>query len=66
VRHAPADFVSTGVTSDGAPYLGPVATDSRGLLRWIDVPVLLTPAVRDVLFKPTKEATWVSPTSKTC
>jgi chemotaxis-related protein WspB len=66
VRHAPSDFVSTGVTSDGAPYLGPVATDARGLLRWIEVPVLLTPAVRDVLFKPTKEGTWVSPTSKTC
>jgi chemotaxis-related protein WspB len=66
VRRAPTDFVSTGVTTDGAPYLGPVATDAQGLLQWIEVPVLLTPAVRDVLFKPTKEGAWVSPTSKTC
>jgi chemotaxis-related protein WspB len=61
-RHAPTEFVSTGVTTDGAPYLGPVATDARGLLQWIEVPVLLPPAVRDVLFKPTKDATWLLPT----
>ena len=61
-RHAPTEFVATGVTTDGAPYLGPVATDARGLLQWVEVPVLLPPAVRDVLFKPTKEATWLSPT----
>ena len=54
VRREPTDFVSSGVTSDGAPYLGPVATDARGLLQWIDVRTLLPPAVRDVLFNPPK------------
>jgi chemotaxis-related protein WspB len=51
VRHEEKDFVASGVTSDGASYLGPVATDARGLLQWIDVGTLLPASVRDVLFK---------------
>jgi chemotaxis-related protein WspB len=51
VRHEEKDFVASGVTSDGASYLGPVATDARGLLQWIDVRTLLPTSVRDVLFK---------------
>ena len=43
-RHEAADFVPSGVTNDGAPYLGPVVTDARGLLQWIDVRTLLPPA----------------------
>jgi chemotaxis-related protein WspB len=50
VRHEEKDFVESGVTSDGASYLGPVATDARGLLQWIDVRTLLPTSVRDVLF----------------
>jgi chemotaxis-related protein WspB len=42
--------VATGVTSDRVPYLGPVATDARGLMQWIDVESLLPPSVRAVLF----------------
>jgi chemotaxis-related protein WspB len=53
-RHAPSDFVASGITSADAPYLGPVATDARGLLQWIDVQTLLPPAVRDVLFNQSK------------
>ena len=50
VRRDPAEFVASGVTLDRAPYLGPIATDARGLLQWIQVEHLLPPSVRDVLF----------------
>src|SRR3954469_14575780 len=30
-RHEETDFVPSGVSSEGAAYLGPVATDERGL-----------------------------------
>jgi chemotaxis-related protein WspB len=52
VRREPADFVASGVTTDRAPYLGPVATDARGVLQWIDVEWLLPASVRDALFTP--------------
>jgi chemotaxis-related protein WspB len=52
VRRDPADFVASGVTSDRAPYLGPVATDARGVMQWIDVEWLLPASVREVLFTP--------------
>ena len=51
VRHEEKEFVASGVTSDGASYLGPVTADARGLLQWIDVRALLPASVRDVLFK---------------
>ena len=51
VRREPADFVASGVNCEGAPYLGPVATDASGLLQWVDVRTLLPASVRDVLFK---------------
>ena len=37
VRRDLGDFVPSGLTNDAAPYLGPVATDARGWLQWIDV-----------------------------
>jgi chemotaxis-related protein WspB len=55
IRRAAVDFVASGVSSDGAPYLGPVAPDARGLLQWIDVRTLLPAAVRDVLFRQVVE-----------
>ena len=55
VRRDPADFVTSGVTSDRAPYLGRVATDERGLVHWIDVEKLLPHAVRVALFAPARE-----------
>jgi chemotaxis-related protein WspB len=51
LRRDPADFVDAGINTDNAPYLGPVATDARGMIQWIEVDQLLTPAVRDLLFK---------------
>jgi chemotaxis-related protein WspB len=50
VRRDQADFVATGVTNDRVPYLGPVATDARGLMQWIDVGSLLPASIRAVLF----------------
>jgi chemotaxis-related protein WspB len=50
VRRDKSDFVASGVTNDRVPYLGPVATDARGLMQWIDVDRLLPASVRDVLF----------------
>jgi chemotaxis-related protein WspB len=61
-RHEPSDFVASGVTNAGAPYLGPVATDRRGLLQWIDVRTLLPPSFRDLLFKEPIDDRWGLPT----
>jgi len=55
VRRDHAEFVTSGVTLDGAAHLGPVATGAGGLLHWIQVERLLPPAVRDVLFTPPPE-----------
>jgi chemotaxis-related protein WspB len=51
MRRDSKDFVSSGITNDAAPDLGPVAADPRGLIQWIDVEKLLPPCVRDLLFK---------------
>jgi len=59
-RHEASAFVPSGITNSGAPYLGPVVTDARGLLQWIDVRTLLPPAFRDMLFKP-MDGGWGSP-----
>ncbi len=53
----PADFVASGVNNDGAPYLGPVASDARGVIQWIEVDKLLPAAVREMLFRPLAEET---------
>jgi chemotaxis-related protein WspB len=50
LRRDPADFHASGIDSPAAPYLGPVATDSDGLLQWIRVPDLLPPEARALLF----------------
>ena len=57
-RHDPSDFVASGVTNAGTPYLGPVMTDARGLLQWIDVRTLLPPSVRDLLFTEPMDDRW--------
>lgn len=51
MRRDPLDFVASGVDLDAAPYLGPVASDARGLIQRVDVDQLLTSAVRDLLFQ---------------
>jgi len=47
----PAEFVHSGVSNDEARYLGPVVSDARGLLQWVQVAHLLPDPVRDLLFK---------------
>ena len=45
---------------------GPVVTDARGLLQWIDVRTLLPPSLRDLLFKEPMDDRWGLPASKIC
>jgi len=50
VRRDPADFVPSGVANGAAPYLGPIASDARGLMQWIEMDRLLPASVKDALF----------------
>jgi chemotaxis-related protein WspB len=52
IRRNPADFKDSGVANDRAAYLGPVASDERGMIQWIDATQLLPSQVRDVLSIP--------------
>jgi chemotaxis-related protein WspB len=54
VRREETDFVASGVTDQGALYLGPVAPDAHGLLQWLDARTLLPVPVRDMLFTEPK------------
>ena len=54
MRRDERDFVASGVSSEGASYLGPVAADARGLLQWLDARTLLPASVRDMLFRQPK------------
>ncbi len=56
MRRPAQDFVEAGVQSETAPYLGRVAQDARGLIQWIEVEGLLTPEVREVLFRELVES----------
>ncbi len=56
LRREPTDFVASGVKADGAPYLGPVVHDARGLIQWIEVDKLLPASVRAALFQQAAEA----------
>jgi len=44
------DFVASGLRQDGTPWLGPVCSDVRGMIQWVQAAHLLSPAVRDALF----------------
>ena len=46
-----ADFTTSGVEAGMPPYLGPVASDERGLIQWVRGEALLTPEIRDILFR---------------
>ena len=56
VRLEPNEFLPTGVSSERNGYLGPVATDSQGLLQRVEIKRLLSPEVRDALFQEIWEA----------
>jgi chemotaxis-related protein WspB len=50
MRRNPMDFAPGGIANENTPYLGPVATDDRGIVQWIDPASLVPPAVRTMLF----------------
>lgn len=50
LRRDEGDFITTGISSAAAPYLGPVCTDARGMIQRVAVSKLLPDAVRAVLF----------------
>lgn len=47
----PSDFSPAGVDVENAPYLGPVARTSQGLIQRVEVNQLLPATVRDRLFR---------------
>ena len=49
-RCDPAEFVESGIVNPDAPYLGPIATTSAGMLQRIDVSRILPAAVSQMLF----------------
>jgi chemotaxis-related protein WspB len=50
VRRQSSDFSPAGVRVDDAAYLGPVATDQRGVVQLVDVSALLPHDIQDLLF----------------
>ena len=55
VRREPGEFGPPPVDAPGARYLGPVATDARGVIQRVDVTALLREDVRAVLFTDVAE-----------
>jgi chemotaxis-related protein WspB len=51
LRRNPADFIATGIHHEGAPYLGPVCPDARGMIQLVSVDQLLPESVRSSLFR---------------
>lgn len=49
------DFSQPGLKFGDTPYLGPVLTDSDGVIQWVHDQRLLTDRVRDILFCETAE-----------
>lgn len=65
IRRDAGEFVDSGVVTDRAPYLGAVASDSRGMVQRIDISRLLA-ARHQTLFGQLEEQAWPSPISQTC
>jgi chemotaxis-related protein WspB len=55
-RFEPQDFKEPGVTTTGTPYLGPVISDTRGLIQWVEIEKLLSPEVRGQLWRQAEVA----------
>jgi chemotaxis-related protein WspB len=51
MRCDPADFVSPGIVSGEAPYLGAISIGTHGVVQRVDIDRLLTPSLRDLLLK---------------
>src|SRR5450432_366256 len=56
IRREKTDFVDAGVSADGAPFLGPVTKDKRGLIQLIEPGKLLPQSLCDRLFQQPAEA----------
>jgi chemotaxis-related protein WspB len=52
LKRQPADFTSTGLHGNDAPFLGPVAADGEGFIHRVSVDALLTGPVRALLAAP--------------
>jgi chemotaxis-related protein WspB len=50
MRCNPEEFVSAGLQFAGAPYLGPVLPDARGMIQWLRAERLLPESLREMLF----------------
>ena len=55
-RLEPKDFQDAGVSATGAPYLGPVINDGRGVIQWVEISRLLSEDVRQSLWQQAGEA----------
>ena len=51
MRCDPADFVSPGIVSADAPYLGEICSGAYGVVQRVDIDRLLTPSLRESLFE---------------
>ena len=51
MRMNPMDFGPSGILNERTAYLGPVATDDRGLIQWVDPSKILPPTISDRLFR---------------
>jgi chemotaxis-related protein WspB len=61
VRREASDFVDSGIMSETAPYLGPIARDGARFLQRIEVAKLLPESSSRLLFRKSKETSWSSP-----
>ena len=57
IQRESGEFVEPGLKLGGAPYLGPVLMDSRGVIQWVHEQRLLPEHARDLLFCETLEQT---------
>ena len=56
LRCDPSDFADSGVSSPGAPFLGPVATVAGRLVQRVRVDQLISAEVAEALFHPGPQA----------
>lgn len=50
IRRDTTEFLDPGLKFGDAPYLGPLSTDSRGVIQRVHEQLLLSDKVRDILF----------------
>ena len=50
IRRNPMDFAPSGVSNPDSPYLGPVLSDPKGMIQWVDAGRLLPASLQEMLF----------------